>query len=118
MAQLTNGMSDDVLNALESKYIKFADGDTKRLRFLPEHTTTDTTDFNGRRKTPVRRFKFMTLNHDSQISLESQELREWETGIEVAKVLKTHFDSGKVDFKITRHGSDKDTTYTIVPIEV
>ncbi len=113
-------MPPEVLQALanagESKFIKFADGQTMRLHFYPELTTTTETTFNGKRDKPTMRFKFMVTDHDKagDISLEYQNAKEWDTGSEVAKELREYFEKNQYDLQITRRGLDKGTKYRIV----
>jgi hypothetical protein len=107
-------------NAGQSKFIKFADGQTMKLHFYPELTTTMQTTFNGKRDKPTTRFKFTVTEHDNadDIPLEYQSPKEWDTGSEVAKELKDYFNEGKVDLQITRKGLEMGTKYRIVPIQI
>lgn len=105
-------------NAGQSKFIKFADGQTMKLHFYPELTTTIETTFNGNRDKPTTRFKFMVTEHDNpaNIPLEKQDAKEWDTGPEVAKELNDYFNENKLDLQITRKGLDTNTKYKIVPM--
>src|SRR5437016_3861463 len=95
-------------NAGQSKFIKFADGQTMKLHFYPGLTSTMETTFNGKRKKPATRFKFMVTEHNNSndVPLDQQNPKEWDTGSEVAKELKEWFNDGKVDLQITRKGLD------------
>ena|SRR5436189_6458101 len=107
-----------LVNAGQSKFIKFADGQTMKLHFYPELTSITETTFNGKRDKPTTRFKFMVTEHDNtdNIPLEYQNPKEWDTGSEVAKELNDYFNENKVDLQITRRGLDKGTKYRIAPI--
>ncbi len=105
-------------NAGQSKFIKFSDGQTMKLHFYPDLTTTMETTFNGKREKPTTRFKFMVTEHDNaeDIPLEYQNAKQWDTGSEVAKELNDYFNENKLDLQITRKGVDTSTKYRIVPM--
>src|SRR2546426_3014176 len=89
ISQMPAEVSQALANAGQSKFIKFADGQTMKLHFYPERTTTIETTFNGKRDKPTTRFKFMVTEYDNpaNIPLEHQDAKEWDTGSEVAKEL-------------------------------
>jgi hypothetical protein len=118
-AQMPAEVLQALANAGQSKFIKFADGQTMKLHFHPDLTTVYDTTFNGKRDKPTRRFKFLVTEHDNpdDIPLEYQTPKEWDTGSEVAKELNDYFNEGKVDLQITRKGLEMGTKYRIVPIQ-
>jgi len=117
-SQMPTEVLQALANAGESKFIKFADGQTMKLHFYPELTTTMETTFNGKRDKPTMRFKFMVTDHDKagDIPLEYQNAKEWDTGSEVAKELREYFEKNQYDLQITRRGVDIGTKYRIVPM--
>ncbi len=117
-AQMPAEVLQALANAGQSKFIKFADGQTMKLHFYPELTTTMETTFNGKRDKPTTRFKFMVTEHDNaeDIPLEYQNAKQWDTGSEVAKELNDYFNENKLDLQITRKGVDTSTKYRIVPM--
>ena len=102
-------------NAGQSKFIKFADGQTMKLHFYPELTTMTETTINGKRDKPTTRFKFMNTTMPPTFPWNNKMQRG---GKQVAKELNDYFNENKVDFQITRIGLDTSTKCRIIPITV
>ncbi len=112
----------DILAKSSSKFIKFDNGETKILQFVPPYEGQDVeVDFqkNGETKDMTRFLAYDITN----VSMKEQEQHKaeplpWDVGTRNATQLLDLFENGSTLIEIKRIGAigDKNTTYRMNPI--
>lgn len=95
-----------------SKYIKFQDGEQKRLAFDPTKVTLGTMPgFKGGKERRVA--KFTVIDQKDPFGVE----KEWTVGKQWATEIKKCMDEDHFVLDIKRTGLDLKTRYTFTPVE-